>query len=220
MRLLTLPILLAASSWAVPAIAQSVTTQEGNVIYRASADAAPRQLTRTGLDRDAVLSPDGRTIAFIRGTPGDSVVVAAGPEEATSLWTVGVDGGGARMHVTGRAAEIAGEILAALQAPRFSPDGRRIYFLGAAWATSGAVHVLDLATGTERFLVAGNSLDVVPSGEYAGFLVVSQHRYFLAGGSYDWYWLFTADGREVDPIGEDENALDAFLGRFVEADGR
>ena len=212
-----LPVLLAGLLAAAPALGQSVTTRDGNLFYRASADAAQRQLTRTGLDRDAVLSPDGRTIAFIRGTPGDSVAAGAGQKEATSLWTVGVDGGGARMHLSGRTAEAPGQVLAALQAPRFSPDGRRIYFLSAAWATSGAVHVLDLSTGSERFLVAGNSLDVVPSGEYAGFLVVSQHRYFLAGGSYDWYWLFSAEGEEVDAIGEDERALDEFRGRFVEA---
>jgi hypothetical protein len=220
MRIPILPVVLAASLAAMPARAQSVTLQDGNVFYRASASEAPRQLTRTGLDRDAVLSPDGRTIAFIRGTPGDSVDVVAGPEEATSLWTLGVNGAGERMHVTGRTAEVAGQMLAALKAPRFSPDGRRIYFLSRAWATSDAVHVLDLSTGSERFLVAGNSLDVVPSGEYAGFLMVSQHRYFLAGGSYDWYWLFSPDGEEVDPIGEDESALDAFRGRFVEAEGQ
>lgn len=220
MRLLILPVVLAASLAATPARAQGVATRDGNVFYRATADAAPRQLTRTGLDRDAVLSPDGRTIAFIRGTPGDSVEAVAGPEEATSLWTMGVDGGGARMHLKGRTAEVAGQVLAALQSPRFSPDGRRIYFLSSAWATSGAVHVLDLSTGSERFLVAGNSLEVVPAGEYAGFLVVSQHRYFLAGGSYDWYWLFSPDGEEVDPIGEDESALDEFRGKFVEVDGQ
>lgn len=215
-----LPILLAALLFATPAAAQRVSTQAGNLFYHAPDDAAPRQLTRAGLDRDAVLSPDGRTVAFIRGTPGDSVDAVAGPEEATSLWTVGVDGGGARMHVTGRTAEVAGDMLAALQAPRFSPDGRRIYFLSAAWATSGAVHVLDLSTGTERFLVAGNSLDVVPSGQYAGFLMVSQHRYFLAGGAYDWYWLFSPDGSEVGPIGEDERALDEFRGTFAELSAR
>lgn len=220
MRIPILPLVLAASLAAMPARAQSVTLQDGNVFYRASASEAPRQLTRAGLDRDAVLSPDGRTIAFVRGTPGDSVEVVAGPEEATSLWTMGVDGAGARMHVTGRTAEVAGQMLASLKALRFSPDGRRIYFLSRAWATSDAVHVLDLSTGSERFLVAGNSLDVVPSGEYAGFLVVSQHRYFLAGGSYDWYWLFSPDGEEVDPIGEDESALDEFRGKFVETDGR
>ena len=220
MRPVILAVVLAASLASMPAPGQEVTTRDGNLFYRPSAGAAPRQLTRTGLDRDAVLSPDGRTIAFIRGTPGDSVEAVAGPEEATSLWTVRVDGSGARMHLRGRAAEAAGQVLAGLQGPRFSPDGRRVYFRSAAWATSDAVHVLDLSTGSERVLVAGNSLEVVPSGEYAGFLIVSQHRYFLAGGSYDWYWLFSPDGQEVDPIGETESALDEFRGKFVETDGR
>ena len=29
-----------------------------------------------------------------------------------------------------------------------------------------------------------------------------QHRYFLGGGSLDWYWLFTPTGKEVSPVGE------------------
>ncbi len=212
------PVLLAAWLAAAPAAAQTVTTQDGNVFYRASETAPSRQLTRTGLDRDAVLSPDGRTIAFIRGTPGDSVDIIVGPAEATSLWTMGVDGGGARRHVVGRTAQVAGDMLAALQGPRFSPDGARIYFLSAAWATSGAVHVLDLSTGTEQFLLAGNSLDVVPIGEFAGYLIVSQHRYLLSGGSFDWYWLFRPDGSEVGPIGEDETSLVEFDAIHVQPD--
>ena len=211
-----LAILLAASLFATPALAQSVATRDGNVFYRASADGAPRQLTRTGLDRDAVLSPDGRTVAFIRDTPGDSVEILIGPEEATSLWTIGVDGGGARMLLKGRPAETAGQALAMLHGPRFSPDGQRIYFLSAAWANTAAVHALDLSTGSERFVVAGNSLDVVPAGEYAGFLVVTQHRYFLAGGSFHWFWLFNPEGTEVGPIGEDERALDEFRAMYLE----
>jgi len=210
-------ILLAAALAApAPAVAQAVTAQDGNLFYGASADAAPRQLTSTGLDRDPVLSPDGRTIAFIRETPADSVEILIGPEEATELWTIRVDGSDARMLLKGRSAEIAGEALAQFQSPRFSPDGQRIYFLSAAWANSSAVHVLDLSTGSERFLVAGNSLDVLPAGDYAGFLVVSQHRYFLGGGSYDWYWLVNPEGKEVDPIGEDEMALEEFRLMYVE----
>lgn len=212
--------LAAAAFAAAPAFAQSVTVQDGNLFHHASADAAPRQLTSTGLDRDAVLSPDGRTIAFIRDTPGDSVQILIGPEEATSLWTIGVDGSDARMRLKGRSHETAGQALALLHEPRFSPDGQRIYFLSAAWANSRAVHVLDLSTGNERFVVAGNSLEVVPAGEYAGFLVVSQHRYFLAGGSYDWYWLFTPEGEEVDPIGENENALVEFRAMYVDPQGQ
>jgi hypothetical protein len=211
-------VLLAALLVATPAVSQSVSMRDGNLFYRASANAAPRQLTRTGLDRDAVLSPDGRTVAFIRGTPGEQVETATGEAEATSLWTIGVDGSGARMLLKGRASDHPEQLLAQLQSPRFSPDGRRIYFLSAGWVTSGAVHVLDLSTGSERFLVAGNSLDVVPSGHYARHLVVSQHRYFLAGGSYDWFWLFAPDGREVGPIGENQSALDGFRAMYVQSE--
>ena len=38
---------------------------------------------------------------------------------------------------------------------------------------------------------------MVPSCDYAGFLLVSQHRYFLAGGSYDWYWLVSPEGQKA-----------------------
>jgi hypothetical protein len=197
-------------------LAQSVTVQDGNLFYRASADGAARQITSNGVDRDPVLSPDGRTVAFVRGTPADSVDTVLGREEATALWTIGVDGSGARMLVRGRSSETPAEALALLQSPAFSRDGSRIYFLSAAWATSGAVHAVEVSSGTARFIAPGNSLEVIPSGDYAGFLLVSQHRNFLAGGSYDWYWLVSPEGREIDPVGEDEAALEEFRAMYVE----
>ena len=39
-----------------------------------------------------------------------------------------------------------------------------------------------------------------------------QHRYFIGGGSYDWYWLLKPDGKEVGPVGEDtENFKTTYL---------
>lgn len=195
--------------------AQSVGVERGNVVYRASARSALRRLTSSGLDSQPRLSADGRLVAFVRATPGDSVDTASGQEGATSLWTVRVDGTEPRMRVRGRYAEAPQRVLAGLQAPQFSPDGRRIYFLSSAWATSGAVHVFELATGRERFVVAGNSLEVVPSGEYAGHLLVEQHRYFLAGGSYDWVWLVTPEGKDVGSVGEGEEAVEEFRSLYV-----
>jgi hypothetical protein len=32
-------------------------------------------------------------------------------------------------------------------------------------------------------------------------LIVNQHRYFLGGGSYDWYWVFSPNGKEEGPLG-------------------
>ena len=209
MRLLRL--LPFALLWPGALAAQGVTVENGNLVYRASTTAAPRRLTALGLDSQPRLSPDGRTVAFVRATPGDSVETATGRAEATSLWIVGVDGSAPRMLVRGRSSAEPEQALAAFQAPRFSPDGQRVYFLSSAWATSGAVHEVEPASGRGRFVVAGNSLDVVPSGTYAGHLLVSQHRYFLGGGSYDWTWLFAPDGKEVGPVGETDAAVEAFL---------
>ena len=36
-----------------------------------------------------------------------------------------------------------------------------------------------------------------------------QHRYFLGGGSYDWYWLLRPDGKEVGPVGETTENFEA-----------
>ncbi len=94
----------------------------------------------------------------------------------------------------------------------FSPDGDRLYFLAQAWATSAALHVVDIESRTRSFLLPANRLvAVIPSGDYADHLVVQQHRYFLGGGSYDWYWLFTPEGREVGPVASSHNDLAMFL---------
>jgi hypothetical protein len=54
-----------------------------------------------------------------------------------------------------------------------------------------------------RFIQPANELEVITSGEYQGYLALQQHRYFIGGGSYDWYWLFTPDGKEIGPLGEE-----------------
>ena len=211
-----LPLLLSLAC-VLPAHAQTVRAEGGDIVFQPRSG-APRRLTTGGLDSEPSLSPDGRTVVFVRRTPGRLVPAASGDAEATELWTVGVDGAGGRMRLRGRAADDPRATLAGLQAPKFSPDGRTVYFLSAAWATSGAVHALDLATGAARYVAPGNSLEVIARGEYRGHLIVSQHRYFLGGGSYDWLWVLTPGGREVGPIGDTPEALSQFRETYVDSE--
>lgn len=180
------------------------SVRDGNIYLRAVPTGELCQLTATGLDSDARLSPDGTLIVFVRSTPDRTVDVGVGDCEASELWVIRIDGTDAKMVISGGAGATAETTRAGFRQPQFSPDGRRIYFLSQAWVTSGAVHALDLDTGLVRFVCPGNSLEVIPSGEYRGHLMVSQHRYFFGGGSYDWLWLVSPDGEMLGPIAEDQ----------------
>ena len=195
--------------------AQRVRVEHGNVIYQ-PARGAQRVVTRGGKDSAAVLSPDGRRAAVVRYT-GRTVETAQGPDAATELWLVDVASGAGRRLVLSADSHSPERSLARFSDPAFSPDGRKVYFLSnTAWVTSGAVHVVDVATGRERYLMPGNSLAVVPRGGYRGDLMVGQHRYFLAEGSYDWVWLMTPQGRQIGPIGETDEQMEEFRRTFID----
>jgi hypothetical protein len=218
MRLLLAAVLAVTSAAATPADAQSVEVQAGNAVYHA-ADWTVRILTHTGRDSVAVLSPDGRWVAVVRHT-GRTVPTTLAPQPATELWVVSTATGAGRRLVAPAAGRTPERTLAGLWDVVFSPDSRTVYFLSPAWATSSAVHAVEVATGRERYVTPGNSLAVVPRGRYRGYLIVQQHRYFLGGGSYDWTWLLTPGGHDVGPIGETEAGVEEFLETFAPAPAR
>ena len=88
---------------------------------------------------------------------------------------------------------------------QFSADGQTLYFLSSTDVNRNHVHRVDTVSGETTFVCLGNSLDVVQRGDYAGHLIVTQHRYFVGGGSYDWPWMFTPDGKEIGPVAMDAN---------------
>ena len=180
----------------------AVEIRDGHVFWRPQ-DGAAKQLTHEGHDSAPVLSPDGRWIVFVRAVAGKKIHTGSGESEAAELWQIRTDGKQATRLVAPRDADNMQQVIAAFDDACFSPDGRYVFFLTPAYATSGAVHVVDTTNGKEHFLMAGNSLEVVPAGEYRGCLLVEQHRYFLGGGSYDWIWPFKPDGKEIGPVGDD-----------------
>lgn len=189
---------------ALPALARgpTVVAEQGHIVL-VEASGKKRKLTASGQDSEPSLSPDGKAIVFVRKGSGPKLAAASGEVEANELWWMSTSGGKPRRLVSSAAHDDPKKFLGALQSPQFSPDGKTVFFLSAAWATSSAVHKVDVATGKVRFVAAGNSLELIPHGEYQGRLIVQMHKYFLGGGSYDWFWVLEPDGREVGPIGEE-----------------
>ena len=183
------------------------------------------QLTSQGRDRAPKTSPDGRHIAFIRKSKNEACLSVGGPEDypgdeilADQVWTVDPVTGKERLLVSDRIPE-KGDITKRLQQTIahiddpslcFSPDGSRLYFISSAWVVSGALHTVDIASRSEHFMLAANSVEVVPSGKYKGHLIVNRHRYFLGCGSYDWWWLIDPTGREIGPVGNSPMQIEAF----------
>ena len=161
-RAITISV-IGCCAWLRPAVAQDVTVRDGD-IYFVSKAGAERRLTNAGADRDPSLSPDGQSVAFVRLTPDRLVSSGVGDVLANEIWISFTDGTNLRRVVAGRDSQEMQSFLGALRGPVFSSDGTLLFFQSAAWATSGAIHVVDLDSLTERFVVAGHLLELIRCG--------------------------------------------------------
>ncbi|RYD63548.1 MAG: hypothetical protein EOP83_11920 [Verrucomicrobiaceae bacterium] len=184
------------------AASPTVESKDGNIIFH-TVQGDTKTLTTSGKDSAPVLSPDGKWIVFTRAIPGKKIATGAGEFDAQELWQIDAAGKDPVLLVKPRDSTEVKELISTFRNVQFSTDGRLVYFDTPAWATSGAVHVVDTTNGKERFLVPGDGLKVIRTGDYKDHLLLGQHRYFLGGGSYDWLWLFDPTGKEIGPIGED-----------------
>jgi dipeptidyl aminopeptidase/acylaminoacyl peptidase len=213
MKMLRRTILCAMLVAAGPVVlrAQNVTEEKGNIVFT-GADGLQKQLTDTGHDSAPSLSPDGKLVVFVRDTPDKIVATGSGDVSATELWIVGSDGKKPTVLIRGRDSQDPKQVIGGIAGAQFSPDGHRLYFVSASTATSGAVHTIDLPTKKERFFTDGSGLEVVPNGDYKGYLLIQKHKYWIGGGAYDWFWLVKPDGKEVGPVGDN---TDNFHSTFV-----
>ena len=144
---------------------------------------------------ESVRSPSGDLVAFTRSTP-DRLVLSPfdRPQEATEIWISRADGSDEQLLVRGKQGH------SDLHNLQFSPDGRVLYYLGSGWCTTHALSAVDVDTGERRGVCPGNSFEVLRDGTHGGHLIVEQHRYYPMGGSYDWPWLFTPEGKCLGPV--------------------
>ena len=194
--------------------ARHVYSDAGNIFIERGG--AKTKLTSSEMDVDPVLAPNGEVVVYTRQGRGrtlhgyDATQVCATEPRPDELRQINLDGSGDKLLLKGRKGGPEKQ-LCDFKSKQFSSDGRRLYFLTPGWATSGALHVLDMRSGDERFVLPANDVLVLSfcPNKYKDDLVVLAHRYFLLGGSYDWYWLYDPTGkRELGPLGQFDNPED------------
>ena len=137
--------------FALPAMAQSVSIKDGNIQFTDKAGQITA-LTSSGRDSGPVLAPDGKWVAFVRKVDGKKISTGSDEVDPTELWQVRTDGKEASLLVKSRAAEKPESVIAGFENLQFSTNGKLLYFVTQAWATSGAVHVVDTTNRKERYL--------------------------------------------------------------------
>lgn len=162
------------------------------------------------------LSPDGHTVAFVRLEP--EAATASADNARSSLWLGDCVTGKSQLLLASKYADNPQNDLSAIDGSEFSLNGGFVYILTSAWATSGAIHQVNIKNGTERFIIDGNSVAVIRHGRYAGYLLVSRHLYRDAdnGGAYDPMFVVNPDGKEKFMVPgtdkeDDGGALDRWL---------
>src|SRR4051794_8114244 len=182
------------------ALAQTVSVQDGNIHFT-DKSGKTTALTSSGRDSSPILAPDGKWVAFVRKVEGKKIATGSDEVEPTELWQVRVDGKEPSVLVRCRDSAKPESVIGAFENLQFSTNGKLLYFVTPAWATSGAVHAVDTTNRKERYVLPGNNLKVVPAGEYKNCLLMQQHRYFIGGGFFGWVLLFLPRGEGGGPGG-------------------
>ena len=197
----------AAAEPAQKAAAARVTVEAGDIFIEQNGQR--RQLTTLGHNSDAALSPDGTFVVFTRSDdkpPPDNLAGCKTGADGDQLRRIDADGKDDRLLVAAHAGKTAPQQLCRFEQKQFTSDGRKLFFIAPGWVTSGALHVYDFAKQSVSFVAPANAVIVLNfcAGEHRDQLVLNQHRYFIGGGSYDWYWLYDSDGRkQIGPVGDD-----------------
>lgn len=184
----------------------SVSVLDGNIFVER--DRVTKPVTKSGRDSDPVLSPDGTFVVFTRAPEKKGGSDMGCGNDSDMLMRVGVDGVREIVLLRSFASTRPERQLCGFTEKQFNSDGRLLYFLTPGWVTSGALHVYDFKTQKERFVVAASGLFVLNKckGAHKDRLAVMRHKYFVFGGSYDWYWLYDPKTKkEIGPLGEIED---------------
>ena len=212
-----LALAAAVIAGAAAAATPHVTLQGGDVAY-VGADGVTHVLTHDGGYSDPALAPDGHTLAFIHT---DAPAASAADDPQTSLWIADGATGAARRLIGPQPANDPAQDFASFSGPVFSLDGGFVYVTAMAWATSGAVHEVSVATGQQHFVIDGGVQSVIRTGPWRGYLLVQRHMYYPAPkeGSYDPVYVVRPDAKQTFLVPGTDKDEGASVGPWLKKNG-
>ena len=177
--------------------------ERGGNIYCVDSSGKETAITSAGIDSQPSLSADQKLVTFVRE---NSKIMSENHFEtlpATEIWKAPTDGSEVASMVVRHDHPLDEKgVIRNFSRPVFSNDNSKIYFLTTGWVTSRAIYSAKISDSSARFITGGNSLEIVRSGKWADNIITTKHKYFVGGGSYDWYWLICPEGKTIGPLGE------------------
>jgi hypothetical protein len=195
--------------------AQSVAAPGGNIVVT-SRQGVEHQRTTLGKDRDPSQSHDGRLVVFIRRT-GEKIG-PRGPDQqdVSELWIAETSGDKPAERLFSGTVTVEGRDFREFSQPKLSPKNDHVYFLiPYKYTTLGLVR-MSVADRSIRFIGPALDFQVVPKGDFSGYLIIQQKRPYANGGFYNWYWLFDPDGNEMGLVGPEEQYVKNFLAATIQ----
>jgi hypothetical protein len=147
----------------------SIALMKGDVVLHRP-DGGVDTLLRGGVE-ELALSPKGNLAVAIRLEP------ARGGDERSAIYLIDSLSGKVERLVAPRSSHDLRRTLERPRHPCFSEDGKVVFFAVDAWVTTAAIHRIDVESRKERFLIDGNSNDLITVGRWRGDLLVWRHLY-------------------------------------------
>jgi TonB family protein len=175
--------------------ADRVTGKDGNIVVQDSSG-KETTLTQTGLDSDPWISPDGRTIVFLRHSAADTF--------KTSVFEMDMQTRTPRL-LYGGPAKYQGREDSYFGRPELDESHDTLFLLSKEYATEGALIAIRLRDAQVK-LVSDHVVgyDVVECGMDRGDLIALKRNQDILGRPYFLYWLYARDGAELGLAGGQE----------------
>ena len=199
-------LLLAISS---ACCADQVSSESGN-IYLTTVGGVRVQLTHSGSDETPAISPDGRSIAFLRALVPPSEI---GDFGAYALFIVDIQT--RREVLLYRPAELNPSAYAWVMSAggplAFSPDSELVYFTRSEAPTSSQVDSISRRGGPLRVVAEGTGGEyrLINEGRYSGCLLITLRTLRESGEGFVYPWvLIDRQGHELRRFPDDANIED------------